>query len=35
LNHPRIREFWDVVDFLLVNDPLIQHHVYHHQLPGD
>ncbi|WP_237700651.1 hypothetical protein [Janibacter sp. HTCC2649] len=30
LAHPRISEFWSVVDFLLVNEPLIEHHVHHH-----
>lgn len=30
LAHPQIQEFWTVVDFLLVNEPAIAHHVYHH-----
>lgn len=35
LAHPRIDEFWTVVDFLLVHEPSIQHHVYHLGLGGD
>lgn len=30
LAHPQIQQFWTVVDFLLVNEPSIAHHVYHH-----
>jgi hypothetical protein len=30
LAHPRVRDFWDVVDYLLVTDPTINHHVYGH-----
>ena len=30
LGHERIADFWAVVDFLLVSEPAIQHHVYHH-----
>lgn len=29
LAHPRLHDFWDVVDFLLISDPTINHHVYH------
>jgi hypothetical protein len=28
LNHPRIGDFWDVVDFLLLSDPDVHAHVY-------
>lgn len=31
LAHPRIRDFWEVVDFLLVNEPAVNHHVYAHR----
>jgi hypothetical protein len=30
LEHPRIRDFWQVVDFLLEHEPTINHHVYGH-----
>lgn len=30
LGHQRLAEFWDAVDFLLVHEPTINHHVYHH-----
>ena len=30
LAHLQIQDFWSVVDFLLVNEPTIAHHVYHH-----
>lgn len=30
LAHPRLDEFWLAVDFLLVSEPRINHHVYHH-----
>jgi hypothetical protein len=33
LNHPRLPEFWQVVDFLLVDEPTINHHVYAHLRP--
>jgi hypothetical protein len=29
LAHPRLAEFWSVVDFLLENEQNINHHVYH------
>lgn len=29
LDHPGVGEFWDVVDFILVSEPLVEHHVYH------
>jgi hypothetical protein len=29
LGHPRLREFWDLVDWLIVNDPTLHEHVYH------
>lgn len=32
LAHPRIGDFWDVVDFLLEHEPAVNHHVYAH--PG-
>jgi hypothetical protein len=30
LAHPRLPEFWEVVDFLLTTERTIEHHVYHH-----
>ena len=30
LGHPRLDEFWQAVDFVLVSEPTINHHVYHH-----
>ena len=30
LSHPRLQEFWEVVDFVLVADPVVHHHVYGH-----
>ncbi|MEO6713772.1 MAG: hypothetical protein ABIM89_10135 [Mycobacteriales bacterium] len=30
LQHPWLSVFWNVVDFILVNDPAVEHHVYHH-----
>ncbi len=30
LAHPRIADFWTVVDFLLESEPAINHHVYGH-----
>jgi hypothetical protein len=30
LTHPRLAEYWDIVDFVLVNDPAVEHHVYAH-----
>ena len=35
LDHPRLAEFWEVVDFLLVADPVIHHHVYGHEQTGE
>jgi hypothetical protein len=29
LSHPRLAEFWTVVDWLIVNDPLLHEHVFH------
>ncbi|MEO3938758.1 hypothetical protein V3N99_18675 [Dermatophilaceae bacterium Soc4.6] len=29
LAHPRIREFWEVVDHVLLHEPAVEHHVYH------
>jgi hypothetical protein len=29
LSHPRPSEFWTVVDWLIVNDPLLHEHVFH------
>jgi hypothetical protein len=28
LAHPRLPEFWEVVDFVLTRDPLVRAHVY-------
>lgn len=28
LVHPRLQEFWDVVDFVLANDPTVNAHLY-------
>jgi hypothetical protein len=28
LAHPRLPEFWEVVDFVLANDPTVHQHVY-------
>lgn len=28
LAHPRVQEFWDVVDFVLANDPTVHGHLY-------
>jgi hypothetical protein len=28
LGHPRLPEFWDVVDYVLVQDPTVRPHVY-------
>lgn len=30
LSHPRLAEFWEVVDYVLVADPVVHHHVYRH-----
>ena len=29
LKHPRRVEFWELVDWLIVNDPILHEHVYH------
>ncbi len=31
LGHPRLPEFWEVVDFVLVADSVVHHHVYGHE----
>lgn len=31
LVHPRLSDFWEVVDFVLVSDPVVHHHVYGHE----
>jgi len=31
LAHPRIGDFWGVVDFLLESEPAVNHHVYGHR----
>lgn len=31
LSHRRVSEFWEVVDFLLLGDPVVHHHVYGHE----
>ena len=28
LTHPLVHEFWALVDYVLVNDPLVRDHVY-------
>lgn len=30
LKHPRLAEYWEVVDYVLVSDPTVEHHVYAH-----
>lgn len=35
LAHPRLPDFWGVVDFLLENEPAISHHVYAHLRPPE
>jgi hypothetical protein len=30
LQHARLEEFWEIVDFVLVADPVVHHHVYGH-----
>jgi len=32
LEHPRLREFWEVADWLVINDQVLHDHVYH--MPG-
>ena len=34
LAHPRIDDFWSVVDFLLESEPAINDHMYGHRNPG-
>lgn len=29
LDHPRLGEFWAVVDWLILNDPVLHEHVFH------
>ena len=29
LAHPRLQEFWDCVDWLMLADPLLHENVYH------
>lgn len=29
LQHPKLGEFWDIVDWLILNDPLLHEKVYH------
>jgi hypothetical protein len=29
LAHPRLNDFWEVVDYVLTSDPLVNHHLYH------
>jgi len=31
LRHHRVPEFWDVVDYVLLADPVVHHHVYGHE----
>jgi hypothetical protein len=30
LSHPRVKEFWEVVDFVVLSDPLVHPHHYEH-----
>jgi hypothetical protein len=30
LGHPRLSEFWDVIDFVVGSDPLVHEHHYGH-----
>jgi hypothetical protein len=32
LAHPRIDEFWEIVDYVLLTDPVVHAHVYGHEL---
>jgi hypothetical protein len=32
LEHPRLEEFWEVADWLVINDQVLHDHVYH--MPG-
>jgi hypothetical protein len=32
LEHPRLEEFWEVADWLVIDDQLLHDHVYH--MPG-
>ena len=32
LAHPRIDEFWEIVDYVLLTDPAVHAHVYGHEL---
>ena len=34
LAHPWLPQYWEVVDFVLVEDPVIEHHVYGHGPAG-
>ncbi len=34
LRHPRLKDYWEVVDYLLVNDPEIHAHVYGNPAAG-
>lgn len=29
LAHPRIQDFWDCIDWLFLNDPILHEHMYH------
>ena len=29
LSHPRLKEFWDCVDWLVINDPVLHDQIYH------
>jgi hypothetical protein len=31
LVHPRLQEFWEIVDYVLVADSVVHHHVYGHE----
>ena len=35
LAHPRLPQFWEVVDFVLIADSAVHHHVYGHQPPSE
>jgi hypothetical protein len=31
LAHPRLQEFWEIVDYVMVADSVVHHHVYGHE----
>ncbi|OKI65587.1 hypothetical protein A6A27_24770 [Micromonospora sp. CB01531] len=34
LAHPKLSEFWDVIDFVVATDPLLHQHHYGHRAPA-